>query len=275
VLRRADGAALTVGSIRSGDCALALAGGVNIMTHPGKYRLLSEGKFLSATGYCHAFGVEADGYVPGEGTAAVVLKSLSEAIRDGDRIHAVIRATAVNSGGRTAGFTVPSERAQHRVITSALSRAGVDPSAVTYVEAHGTGTRLGDPIEVRALSRAYGGSDRDPAYLGTVKSNIGHLESAAAMAGLFKIVQQFAHRTLAPTLHCELENPYLDLDSSRFLLVKEARPWPRGSADALCRAQLVRRRRCQRTRDPSGVRPARRTAAGPGVRPLLHPGLRP
>ncbi len=224
---------LALGSIRSGDCSLALAGGVNVMTHPGKYRLLSEGKFLSATGYCHAFGVEADGYVPGEGTAAVVLKSLSEAMRDGDRIHAVVRATAVNSGGRTAGFTVPSERAQHRVITSALSRAGVDPSAVTYVEAHGTGTRLGDPIEVRALSRAYGGSEQDPAYLGTVKSNIGHLESAAAMAGLFKVVQQFAHRTLVPTLHCELENPYLDLDSSRFRLVKEARPWPRGSGPTL------------------------------------------
>ncbi|MGW2327042.1 SDR family NAD(P)-dependent oxidoreductase [Streptomyces sp. NPDC001700] len=221
---------LAVRSIRAGDCALAVAGGVNLMTHPGKYRLLSEGTFLSPTGHCQAFGVEADGYVPGEGTVAVVLKPLSEALRDGDRVHAVIRATAVNAGGRTAGFTVPSERAQHRVIASALAAADIEPSAVTYVEAHGTGTRLGDPIEVRALNRAYGGPEQGRAYLGSVKSNIGHLESAAAMAGLVKVVKQLTHRTLAPTLHCELENPDLHLDDSRFALVKEARPWPRGSA---------------------------------------------
>ncbi|KUM94154.1 hypothetical protein AQI95_43630 [Streptomyces yokosukanensis] len=220
---------LAVRSIRAGDCALAVAGGVNLMTHPGKYRLLSEGKFLSPTGHCQAFGVEADGYVPGEGTAAVVLKPLSEALRDGDRVHAVIRATAVNSGGRTAGFTVPSERAQHRVITSALAAAEIEPGAVTYVEAHGTGTRLGDPIEARALRQAYGGAEQGRAYLGSVKSNIGHLESAAALAGLVKVVKQLAHRTLAPTLHCELENPDLHLQDSRFALVKETLPWPKGS----------------------------------------------
>ncbi|MFI1607747.1 SDR family NAD(P)-dependent oxidoreductase [Streptomyces griseofuscus] len=220
---------LAVRSIRAGDCALAVAGGVNLMTHPGKYRLLSEGRFLSPTGHCQAFGVEADGYVPGEGTAAVVLKPLSDALRDGDRVHAVIRATAVNSGGRTAGFTVPSERAQHRVIAAALAEAEIEPGAVTYVEAHGTGTRLGDPIEVRALSRAYGGPEQGRAYLGSVKSNIGHLESAAAMAGLVKVVKQLAHRTLAPTLHCTLENPDLHLADSRFALVKETLPWPKGS----------------------------------------------
>ncbi|MFI1358019.1 SDR family NAD(P)-dependent oxidoreductase [Streptomyces sp. NPDC020898] len=220
---------LAVRSIRSGDCGLAVAGGVNLMTHPGKYRLLSEGKFLSPTGHCQAFGVEADGYVPGEGTAAVVLKPLSEALRDGDRVHAVIRATAVNAGGRTAGFTVPSERAQHRVITSALAGAEIEPAAVTYVEAHGTGTRLGDPIEVRALQWAYGGREQGPAYLGSVKSNIGHLESAAAMAGLVKVVKQLTHRTLVPTLHSELENPDLHLEDSRFALVKETRTWPKGS----------------------------------------------
>lgn len=220
---------LAVRSIRAGDCALAVAGGVNLMTHPGKYRLLSEGKFLSPTGHCQAFGVEADGYVPGEGTVAVVLKQLSDAVRDGDRVHAVIRATAVNAGGRTAGFTVPSERAQHRVIASALAQADIEPSAVTYVEAHGTGTRLGDPIEVRALRRAYGGPEHGRAHLGSAKSNIGHLESAAAMAGLVKVVKQLTHRTLAPTLHCAIENPDLHLDDSRFALVKEALPWTKGS----------------------------------------------
>ncbi|MEU8891632.1 SDR family NAD(P)-dependent oxidoreductase [Streptomyces sp. NPDC048442] len=220
---------LAVRGIRDGDCTLAVAGGVNLMTHPGKYRLLSEGKFLSPTGHCQAFGVEADGYVPGEGTAAVVLKRLSDALRDGDRVHAVIRATAVNAGGRTAGFTVPSERGQQRVIASALARADIEPAAVTYVEAHGTGTRLGDPIEARALRGAYGGPEQGRAYLGSVKSNIGHLESAAALAGLVKVVKQLGARTLAPTLHCALENPDLHLDDSRFALVKEARPWPRGS----------------------------------------------
>ncbi|MFI2620322.1 SDR family NAD(P)-dependent oxidoreductase [Streptomyces sp. NPDC018584] len=220
---------LAVRSIQAGDCALAVAGGVNLMTHPGKYRLLSEGQFLSPTGHCQAFGVEADGYVPGEGTVAVVLKPLSDAMRDGDRVHAVIRSTAVNAGGRTAGFTVPSERAQHRVIASALAQADIEPSAVTYVEAHGTGTRLGDPIEVRALRRAYGGPEHGRVHLGSVKSNIGHLESAAAMAGLVKVVKQLAHRTLAPTLHCAIDNPDLHLDDSRFALVKEALPWAKGS----------------------------------------------
>ncbi|WP_410638487.1 SDR family NAD(P)-dependent oxidoreductase [Amycolatopsis sp. lyj-346] len=217
-------------AIRAGDCEVAVVGGVNVMPHPGKYRLLTQGKFLSPTGACHAFGVAADGYVPGEGTAAVVVKRLSAALRDGDRVHAVVRATAVNSGGRTAGFTVPSEDAQHRVITAALARAGIDPAAVTYVEAHGTGTELGDPIEVRALSRAYGGPGTGPAHLGTVKSNIGHLESAAALAGLVKVVRQLTTRTLVPTLHCELENPELDLAATRFTLVKETRPWPPGGA---------------------------------------------
>ncbi|MFD9737602.1 SDR family NAD(P)-dependent oxidoreductase [Umezawaea sp. NPDC059074] len=219
---------LAATAIRAGDCEVALAGGVNVMPHPGKYRLLSQGKFLSPTGACHAFGVAADGYVPGEGSAAVVLKRLSSALRDGDRVHAVLRATAINSGGRTAGFTVPSEDAQHRVITAALTRADLDPAAVTYVEAHGTGTALGDPIEVRALVRAYGGPDLGEAHLGAVKSNIGHLESAAALAGLVKVVRQLATRTLVPTLHCELENPELNLEDSRFALVKQARPWPAG-----------------------------------------------
>ncbi|NKD55167.1 SDR family NAD(P)-dependent oxidoreductase [Haematospirillum sp. H4485] len=213
-------------SLRLGECRMALAGGVNIMAHPGKYRLLSQGRFLSPSGRCHAFGVDADGYVPGEGVAVVVLKSVADAIRDQDIPYAIIRATAINSGGRTSSFTVPSVRAQQHVIQEALRKSGVEPACVNYVEAHGTGTGLGDPIELQALQGAYGEGKEVPCYLGSVKSNIGHLESAAAMAGLFKVVQQFSHGQLAPTLHCTIENPYLDIEQTRFRLVREKQPWP-------------------------------------------------
>jgi len=217
-------------SLRLGECGIALAGGVNIMSHPGKYRLLSQGKFLSISGHCHAFGVEADGYVPGEGAAAVILKPLADAIRDQDHVYAIIRATAINASGKTSGFTVPSVQAQQSVIQTALSRAGVSREAINYVEAHGTGTSLGDPIELQALQMVYGENTDAPCYLGSIKSNIGHLESAAAMAGLFKIIQQFAHEQLVPTLHCTLENPYLNIEQTRFRLVREKQYWPLAAA---------------------------------------------
>lgn len=220
-------------SLRLGECRMALAGGVNIMAHPGKYRLLSQGKFLSSSGHCHAFGVEADGYVPGEGAAVVVLKSVADAIRDQDVIYAIVRATAINSGGKTSSFTVPSARAQQRVIQDAIRKSGVNPAQVNYIEAHGTGTSLGDPIELQALQNVYGADLEGagaPCYLGSVKSNIGHLESAAAMAGLFKVVQQFAYEQLAPTLHCAIENPYLNIEQTRFQLVREKQPWPLAGA---------------------------------------------
>lgn len=217
---------LAVSSLRSGECARALVGAVNVMPHPGKFRLLSEGRFLSPSGRCHTFGVEADGYVPGEGAVAVVLKRLSDAIADGDRIHGVIRGSALNSGGRVAGFTVPSGRAQERVVRRAIEQAGVDPAEVDYIEAHGTGTSLGDPIEIRALDAAYG---RHAAgrRVGSIKSNIGHLESAAGLAGLVKVLLQFRHGRFAPTLNCTLVNPYLQLESTSFVLPRDAAPWPR------------------------------------------------
>lgn len=213
-------------SLRLKECEVALAGGVNIMSHPGKYRLLSQGKFLSASGHCHAFGIEADGYVPGEGIAAVVMKPVADAIRDKDNIYAIVRATAINSGGKTSSFSVPSVRAQQHVIQAALSRSGINPSDVNYVEAHGTGTSLGDPIELQALQKAYGENSISPCYLGSVKSNIGHLESVAAMAGLFKVIQQFAYEQLVPTLHCAIENPFLNIEKTRFQLVRKNQPWP-------------------------------------------------
>ncbi|PHM67143.1 SDR family NAD(P)-dependent oxidoreductase [Xenorhabdus sp. KJ12.1] len=218
-------------SLQLGECKVALAGGSNIMTHPGKYRLLAEGKFLSPTGHCHAFGIEADGYVPGEGVAAVVLKPLAAAIADNDVIYAVVRATAVNSGGKTSGFTVPSAHSQYQVIRAALDKAEVDPSDINYIEAHGTGTSLGDPIELEALQKAYNSINEDVCYLGSVKSNIGHLESAAGMASLFKVVLQLHHQQLVPTLHCAIENPHLNIDQTRFKLVKKSQSWPLASSE--------------------------------------------
>ncbi|UQS14769.1 SDR family NAD(P)-dependent oxidoreductase [Pseudomonas sp. HS6] len=216
---------LAINSLRSGECAQALVGAVNIMPHPGKFKLLSAGRFLSPSGRCHSFGIEADGYVPGEGAVALLLKPLAHAQANDDRIHGVIRASALNSGGRSSGFTVPSARAQEQVIRQALSKSGVEASQIDYVEAHGTGTRLGDPIEINALSAAYGTRQGERRCIGSIKSNIGHLESAAGLAGLVKILLQFQHQVRVPTLNCEIENPWLNLAETDFRLPRTREPW--------------------------------------------------
>ncbi|MHC8391894.1 SDR family NAD(P)-dependent oxidoreductase [Pseudomonas sp. MDT2-39-1] len=216
---------LAINSLRSGECTQALVGAVNIMPHPGKFKLLSAGRFLSPSGRCHSFGIEADGYVPGEGAIALMLKPLAKAQANGDRIHGVIRASALNSGGRSSGFTVPSARAQEKVIRQALSKAGVDANQIDYVEAHGTGTRLGDPIEINALNAAYGTRQGERRCIGSIKSNIGHLESAAGLAGLVKILLQFQHQKRVPTLNCEIENPWLNLADTDFRLPRDTESW--------------------------------------------------
>jgi acyl transferase domain-containing protein/NAD(P)-dependent dehydrogenase (short-subunit alcohol dehydrogenase family)/acyl carrier protein len=216
---------LAINSLRNGECRQALVGAVNIMPHPGKFKQLSAGRFLSPSGRCHSFGIEADGYVPGEGAIALMLKPLAEAQAGGDRIWGVIRASALNSGGRSSGFTVPSARAQEQVIRQALSKAGVDSADIDYVEAHGTGTRLGDPIEISALSAAYGKREGARRCIGSIKSNIGHLESAAGLAGLVKILLQFQHRARVPTLNCAIENPWLNLGDTDFRLPHTTEPW--------------------------------------------------
>jgi polyketide synthase PksM len=216
---------LAINSLRAGECRSALVGAVNVMPHPGKLRLLSEGRFLSPTGRCHSFGIEADGYVPGEGAIALLLKPLPDAITAGDRIHGVIRGSALNAGGRVSGFTVPSARAQESVVRKALAQAAVDPAQVDYIEAHGTGTSLGDPIEIAALDAAYGTHVDGCRRIGSIKSNLGHLESAAGLAGLIKVLLQFRHRRLAPTLNCTLVNPYLQLETTAFALSREIAPW--------------------------------------------------
>ncbi|MFG2129190.1 SDR family NAD(P)-dependent oxidoreductase [Streptomyces sp. NPDC048751] len=216
-------------SLRSGESRIAVAGGVCVNVHPSKWVVLSELRMLAPGGRCQAFGAGGDGFVPGEGVGAVVLKPLSAALADGDPIRGVIRGTAVNHGGRTNGYTVPSPQAQGWVVADALRAAGVDARDIGYVEAHGTGTPLGDPIEVEGLRRAFGEYTDATGFcaLGSVKSNIGHAESAAGVAGLTKILLQMEHGTLVPTLHCADENPALDLARTPFTLPRTARPWQR------------------------------------------------
>nr|ALD83703.1 tAT polyketide synthase [Sorangium cellulosum] len=217
-------------SLRAGDIDMAIAGGVNVTIHPAKYFILSQGKFASSDGRCRSFGEGGDGYVPGEGVGAILLKPLGRALADGDIIHAVIKATAINHGGKTSGLTVPSPGAQGEVIAEALRRAGVDPRAVSYVEAHGTGTALGDPIEMTGLKLAFGaGPERAPrreiCAVGSVKSNIGHLESAAGIAGVTKVLAQMKHRELAPSLHAERLNPNIDFDRLPFRVQRALAAW--------------------------------------------------
>jgi polyketide synthase PksL len=220
---------LAIESLRKGQCRAALVGGVNLYSHPAKYVQLCQQHMLSPSGRCQAFGSGADGFVPGEGVAAVLLKPLSAARRDGDRIFAVLKGSAVNHGGRSNGYTVPSARAQAELIQQALNDARVPAASISYIEAHGTGTRLGDPIELQGLKQALAATDNTPCDVGSVKSNFGHLEAAAGMASLCKVVLQLRHRRLAPSLHAQTLNPYAALEHSHLRIVREAREWsPRG-----------------------------------------------
>ncbi|MFD4987451.1 SDR family NAD(P)-dependent oxidoreductase [Streptomyces sp. NPDC058374] len=218
---------LAVESIRRGESSLALAGGVNVTVHPQKYLQLAQGQFLSTDGRCRSFGADGDGYVPGEGVGAVLLKPLDRALAEGDHIHGIIHGTALNHTGRTSGFTVPSQTSQGRLIGAALAAAGWDPETVDYVEAHGTGTSLGDPIEVAGLGLGFTTTAPGGCALGSVKSNIGHLESAAGIAGLTKVLLQLRHGELVPSLHAERTNPHADLAGAGFRVQRERAPWPR------------------------------------------------
>ncbi|MDC0708552.1 SDR family NAD(P)-dependent oxidoreductase [Stigmatella sp. ncwal1] len=214
-------------SLRRGDCKMAIAGGVNLNIHPAKHVALARLKFLSTEGKCRAFGEGGDGYVPGEGVGAVVLKPLAQARADGDHIYAVIKGSTINHGGKTNGYTVPNPNAQASLISRALQDAHVDARTISYVEAHGTGTSLGDPIELTGLNKAFRAHTRDKQFcaLGSVKTNIGHLESAAGIASLTKVLLQFQHQQLAPSLHAETLNRNIDFNSSPFFVQRELGPW--------------------------------------------------
>ncbi len=216
-----------VQALHSGDCDLALAGGVNVLLSPVTVIAASRARMLSPVGRCKTFDASADGYVRSEGCGILVLKRLSDAQRDGDRICAVISSSAVNQDGASSGLTVPNGGAQQRLIATALARAGLTGGDVDYLEAHGTGTPLGDPIEVQAAAAAYGASraaDR-PLLMGSVKSNIGHTESASGAAGLIKVVLSLQHEMLPQSLHFDTPSPHIPWDSLPVRVVDKAMPW--------------------------------------------------
>jgi polyketide synthase PksM len=214
-------------SLQAGECDMAIAGGVNLNLHPAKYVFLGQNHFTSSDGKCRSFGEGGDGYVPGEGVAAVLLKPLHKAIEDGDHIYGVIRGSATNHGGKATGYTVPNPEAHAALIRTALQHAQVDPAQVDYVECHGTGTALGDPIEIRGLCDAYGlSAEAHNCRVGSLKSNIGHLEAAAGIAGLIKILLSMKHAMLPASLHSEIENRRIDFARTPFSLVKRNTAWP-------------------------------------------------
>ncbi|MFR9770689.1 SDR family NAD(P)-dependent oxidoreductase [Nocardia sp. SC052] len=215
-------------SIRAGECRLALVGGVNLSLHPYKFVALSQGQFASTDGRCRSFGAGGDGYVASEGVGALVLRPLADAEADGDTIYGVIKGTAINHGGRVNGFTVPNPDVQAAVIRSALRSGGVDPASVSYVEAHGTGTALGDPIEIAGLAKVFGTSGVTELPIGSVKSNVGHLEAAAGVAALTKVLLQLRHRTIVPSLHATPPNPNIDFAATPFRIPSRPLPWPGG-----------------------------------------------
>ncbi|MEE8526152.1 MAG: SDR family NAD(P)-dependent oxidoreductase [Thermoanaerobaculia bacterium] len=215
-------------SLRSGECELALVGGVNVILSPETTINFSTARMMAADGRCKTFDRAADGYVRGEGGGVLLLKRWSEALRDGDPVLAVIRGSAVNQDGRSQGLTAPNGPAQEAVIRAALTSGGVEPSQVSYVETHGTGTSLGDPIEVQALGNALGPgrSDGDRLAIGSVKTNVGHLEAAAGIAGLIKVVLALQHRQIPPHLHLRDPNPYIPWDDLPIEVATERRAWP-------------------------------------------------
>ena len=216
-------------ALQLGECDLALAGGANVLLTPATMITFSNAQMLAPDGRCKTFDAAADGYVRGEGCGVIVVKRLEDAVRDGDRIRAVIRGSAINQDGASGGLTVPNGVAQQRVIANALNRADLDPSDVGYLEAHGTGTSLGDPIEAQAAGAVYGaGREADrPLLIGSAKTNIGHLEAAAGIAGVIKVILSLEHEALPKHLHFENPSPHIPWDRLAVEVVTETRPWER------------------------------------------------
>src|SRR5690242_1242327 len=215
---------LACNALRAGECDLAIVGGVNVIAAPEPMVVMSKLMALSPDGRCRSFDAGANGYVRAEGGAVIVLRRQSDAETAGDRIHALVRGSAVNHDGRSAGLTAPNPASQEKVIRTALARAGIGPAQVGYIETHGTGTPLGDPIEVAALSTVFAGSGGRCA-LGAVKTNIGHLEAAAGMAGLVKAVLALQRGAIPANLHFERLNPRIELKGTPFHLPTALQPW--------------------------------------------------
>ncbi|MFC1851060.1 SDR family NAD(P)-dependent oxidoreductase, partial [candidate division CSSED10-310 bacterium] len=225
-----------VEAIKSGTCDMALAGGVNTIITPTLHISSTQAGMLSKDGKCKTFSDKADGYVRSEGVGMLFLKTLSHAQQSGDHIYGIIRGTAENHGGRATSPTAPNPEAQTELLIKAYRNAGIDPRTIGYIEAHGTGTALGDPIEIEGLKAAFkelyqttGDSEVRTAHcgLGSVKTNIGHTELAAGVAGVIKVLLQLKHKTIVKSLHCDTKNPYISLENSPFYLVKETQEWKR------------------------------------------------
>ena len=218
---------LGIEALLTEEADFVLAGGVLLNLHPWKYISYSKARMLSPSGLCRTFDKDADGFVPGDGVGMVMLRRLEDAVRDGDHIYGLLMGSAVNHNGPGRTITAPSVEAQHGVIAAALDRAGFDRATVSYVEAHGTGTPFGDPVEVEALHRIMSGTPRqdDGCWIGSVKPNIGHLEAAAGVAGLVKVLMMMARRRIPPSIHLTTVNPLIKVDNGILRLAREATDW--------------------------------------------------
>ena len=220
-------------SLYCGTSKRAVVGGVNLILDPAHFTGLTELGMLSSGPECKSFGAGADGFIAAEGVGAVILKPLAQAIADRDTIYGVLKGSAINAGGKTNGYTVPNPKAQAVMVGDALQRAGVSAADIGYIEAHGTGTALGDPIEIKALGTAFGKSPADSAAakqacaIGSIKSNIGHCESAAGIAGLTKVLLQLKYRQLVASLHSATTNPAIEFADTPFVVQQRLMPWPR------------------------------------------------
>ncbi len=221
-----------VEQIRTNHCDYAIAGGVNLILTPTVSISFHKAGMLSPNGRCRAFDSEADGYVRGEGVGAVLLKKYSKAVEDGDHIYAVIKGSAVNHGGQVNSFTVPNPNSQADVIVQAWKNAQIEPDTISYIEAHGTGTKLGDPVEIQGIRKAFmaaGIQNFDDKFcaIGSVKSNIGHLEAAAGIAGIIKVIKALEHKIIPPTIHFNNLNPHIRMDQTPLYIASgKAKQWP-------------------------------------------------
>lgn len=218
---------LAADAIRRGECRAALVGGVNLSLHPYKYLRLAELGLLSPTGRCRPFGRDADGYVPGEGVGVLLVRPLGDALASGDHVYGLVRGSALLHSGRTGGYSVPSPEAQARVVSAALADAGVSPRTIGYLEAHASGTPLGDQIEVEALTSVYSAASDDRGYcaIGSAKPVIGHLEAAAGIAGITKVLMALRHQTLPAAADVGDPHPSIHWETTPFRLPARAEPW--------------------------------------------------
>ncbi len=222
-----------VESIQNGNCSAAIAGGVNVIASPNLFFAFNQAGMISKNGRCRTFDEQADGYVRGEGVAAILLKPLSKAINDQDNIYGIIKSTSENHGGHAHSLTAPNGIAQSELLIDAYKKAKIDPETISYLEAHGTGTKLGDPVEINALKKAFNQlknsatKNNHSCGIGSVKTNIGHLESAAGIAGVVKVLLAMKHKQIPPNVHFSKLNSHIQLDDSPFYILSELKQWNR------------------------------------------------